>query len=236
MSKTNPIKNWSESDQPREKLLRSGAESLSNAELIAILLRTGVAGNKDVPSSSAIELGIKLLSLADNDLNRLAKLPLQTLVNQIKGIGDAKALTLIAALELGKRRESRQAEEIQTITCSKDIYQILKPKIGHLDYEEFWLILLNRANRIIYSAPFSKGGIAGTVVDVRLIFRRALEFTSSGIVIAHNHPSGNLRPSEQDLDITKKIKNGASLLEMKLLDHLIVTDNGYYSFADEGHI
>lgn len=234
MSEKRTIKEWSENDRPREKLLTQGPENLSDAELIAILFRVGVGASGENPGHTALGLAIRLLDLAQNDLNRLAKIPVKEITRQIKGIGEAKAITLIAGLELGRRRLSREAAELPTIRESKDIYLVLKSELGHLEHEESWLILLNRANRIIYSSRFSMGGIAGTVVDVRRILRKALEISASGIIIAHNHPSGNLSPSSQDKTITQKLNEAATIMEMKLLDHLIITHQKYFSFADEG--
>lgn len=221
------IKNWSEDDQPREKLMLKGKSVLSDAELIAILIGSGSK------NESAVELSKKILASVGNNLNELGKLNLSQLCN-FKGIGEAKAVTIIAAMELARRRRSEEVIELTKITSSKIIFEIMQPIIGELPHEEFWVLYLNNANKVIAKNQLSKGGMTGTVVDVRIIFKSALESGAVAIVLCHNHPSGNLKPSEADKEITKKVKIAGKSLDINVLDHLIVTQNGYYSFADEG--
>ncbi len=221
---------WKEEDKPREKLLLKGRHTLSDAELIAILLRTGT---KDL---NVLELSRRLLSNAGNDLNALGKMNVKDLLAQkdLKGLGETKAITLVAALELGRRRQSAEARELNKISVSKDAYDLLRPLMADLNEEEFRIILLNKANKVMAIELISTGGRTGTVVDSRVVFKAALLANATGIIVAHNHPSGNLSPSTEDINLTKKIKEAGNFLEIKLLDHLIITDNGYYSFADNG--
>ncbi len=221
------IKNWSEDDRPREKLMLKGKSVLSDAELIAILIGSGSK------NESAVELSKKILASVGNNLNELGKLNLSQLCN-FKGIGEAKAVTIIAAMELARRRRSEEVIELTKITSSKIIFEIMQPIIGELPHEEFWVLYLNNANKVIAKNQLSKGGMTGTVVDVRIIFKSALESGAVGILLCHNHPSGNLKPSEADIEITKKVKTAGKSLDINVLDHLIITQNGYYSFADEG--
>lgn len=221
------IKNWSEGDRPREKLLIKGKESLSDAELLAILIGSGSR------NESAVSLCKRILAETNHKLNQLAKLNIQQLM-EFKGIGEAKAITIIAALELGRRRRGEEALEQKKITSSKTVFDALQPIIGELPHEEFWVILLNNSNKIIHKFALSKGGITATLVDLRLLFKNALSFGAVSFILAHNHPSGTLKPSEADINITKRIKSGATTLDLKLLDHLIITEKTYYSFADEG--
>jgi DNA repair protein RadC len=221
------IKNWSEYDQPREKLMLKGKSVLSDAELIAILIGSGSR------NESAVELSKKILASVGNNLNELGKLNLSQLCN-FKGIGEAKAISIIAAMELARRRRSEEVVELTKVTSSKIIFEIMQPIIGELPHEEFWVLYLNNANKVIAKNQLSKGGMTGTVVDVRIIFKSALESGAVGIVLCHNHPSGNLKPSEADKEITKKVKTAGKSLDIIVLDHIIVTQNGYYSFADEG--
>jgi len=221
------IKNWSEDDRPREKLILKGKSVLSDAELIAILIGSGSK------NESAVELSKKILASVANNLNELGKLNLSQLCN-FKGIGEAKAVTIIAAMELARRRRSEEVIELTKITSSKIIFEIMQPIIGELPHEEFWVLYLNNANKVIAKNQLSKGGMTGTVVDVRIIFKSALESGAVGILLCHNHPSGNLKPSEVDIEITKKVKTAGKSLDINVLDHLIITQNGYYSFADEG--
>ena len=223
------IKNWSEDDKPREKLISKGKHALSDAELIAILLGSG---NR---TESAVQLAQRILKHANNNLADLSKMPLKEL-QQFKGIGEAKAITIIAATELGKRQSVQEVTTKQKIGSSKDAAQIFCSLLGDLPHEEFWIILLNRANKIISKQLISRGGITGTVADQRIIFKLAIENLAVGIILCHNHPSGNLTPSPEDKQLTQNIKTSAKLLDVTILDHLIVTDNGYYSFADEGLI
>lgn len=221
------IKNWASGDRPREKLIQKGKLALSDAELIAILIGSGNS------KESAVELGKRILGGSQNNLNNLGKLTLKQLT-QFNGIGEAKALSIIAAMELGRRRRSEEAIEKVKITSSNSVYELLQPNIGELAHEEFWILYLNNANKIIEQYQISKGGITGTLVDVRLTLRKALEVGAVSLILAHNHPSGNLNPSEADKQLTKKLKAAAESLDIKILDHIIVTEKSYFSFADEG--
>lgn len=220
------IKNWSDDDKPREKLMLKGKDSLSDAELLAILIGSGSR------NESAVALSQRILASVDS-LNSLGKMSINQLM-KFKGIGEAKAITIIAALELGRRRRAEEAPELKKITSSKTAFEIMKPIIGELPHEEFWVLFLNNSNKVISKSQLSKGGIAGTVVDARLIFKLALENGATGLILCHNHPSGSLIPSEADKQITKKIKTGGEVLDVKVLDHLIITESKYYSFVDEG--
>ena len=222
-----PISSWSEDDKPREKLIHKGKNALSDAELIAILIGSGSK------SESAVELSKRILSSIDNNLNALGKLSLKQLM-EFKGIGEAKAVAILSALELGRRRRSEETIELKKITSSKSIFEIIQPVIGELPHEEFWIIYLNNSNKVITKSQLSKGGITGTMVDTRLVFKNALESGATAIILAHNHPSGTLSPSDADKEITKKLKKAGESLDIKVLDHLIVTQNSYYSFLDEG--
>ena len=221
------IKSWAEEDRPREKLLQKGKRALSDAELIAILIGSGSA------NETAVELSKRILAGADNNLNQLGKMSVGELT-RYKGIGEAKAISIVAALELGARRQVSEAVVRSTITSSTDVYNMLSPVIADLPHEEFWVLYLNRANKVILKESVSQGGVSGTVADVRIIMKKALELLASGIILAHNHPSGNTKPSQADNNLTKRIRQAGELLEIQVLDHLIVTDNGYYSYADEG--
>lgn len=222
-----PIHSWSEDDKPREKLMLKGKSALSDAELVAILIGSG---SRD---ESAVELSKKILKSVDNNLNALGKLSVSQLMN-FKGIGEAKAISIIAALELGRRRRAEEAVELTKITSSKMIFEVMQPIIGELAHEEFWIVYLNNSNKIISKSQLSKGGITGTLVDVRLVFKLALEMGATGLILCHNHPSGALTPSDADKQITRKLKLAGDSLEIKVLDHLIVTENNYFSFVDEG--
>lgn len=222
-----PITNWHEDDKPREKLMLKGKQALSDAELIAILIGSGSR------NESAVQLSKRILSSVDNNLNALGKLSLQQLMN-FKGIGEAKAISIQAAMELGRRRRTEEAQELKKITSSKSIFEIMQPIIGELGHEEFWIIYLNNSNKVLSKSQLSKGGITGTLVDVRLVFKAALEMGAISIILSHNHPSGTLQPSEADKQITRKLKLAGESLDIRILDHLIITENHYYSFADEG--
>ena len=222
-----PITNWSEDDKPREKLMLKGKSVLSDAELIAILIGSGSR------SESAVDLSKRILASVDNNLNALGKLSLSQLM-QFKGIGEAKAISIIAALELGRRRRGEDAVELKKITSSKIIFEIMQPIIGELPHEEFWIIYMNNSNKVISKSQLSKGGITGTLVDVRIVFKTALEMGATALILCHNHPSGTLIPSDADKQITRKLKLAGDSLEIKVLDHLIVTETSYFSFADEG--
>jgi DNA repair protein RadC len=221
------IKNWSPEDRPREKLLIKGNQALSDAELIAILIGSGT------PKLSAVELSKQILQKVDNNLHDLARLSVKDLM-KFKGIGEAKAITIVAALELGRRRKDKDHDQKPKISNSRDAFEILKPNLMDLSKEEFWILCLNRANRVLNKKRVSEGGISGTVADPKVIYKLALEEGSSGIIVAHNHPSGNLQASQSDIDLTKKLKEAGKFLEITLLDHLIVANQKYLSFADEG--
>ncbi|MBE8727697.1 RadC family protein [Flavobacterium hungaricum] len=220
------IKNWSDDDKPREKLMLKGKNALSDAELIAILIGSGSR------NESAVDLSKRILNSVAN-LNALGKMTISQLIN-FKGIGEAKAITIIAALELGRRRRAEDSLELKKITSSKIAFEMMQPIIGELPHEEFWVLFLNNSNSVILKSQLSKGGIGGTVVDVRLVFKLALENFATGLILCHNHPSGNTTPSEADKQITKKIREAGDHLDVKVLDHLIITESKYYSFVDEG--
>ena len=222
-----PITNWSEDDRPREKLMLKGKSALSDAELIAILIGSGSR------NESAVDLSKRILASVDNNLNALGKLSISQLMT-FRGIGEAKAISIIAALELGRRRRSEEAVELKKVTSSKVIFEIMQPIIGELPHEEFWIIYMNNSNKVISKSQLSKGGITGTLVDVRIVFKTALEMGATALILCHNHPSGTLVPSEADKQITRKLKLAGESLEIKVLDHLIVTEASYFSFADEG--
>ena len=221
------ITDWAAEDRPREKLLEKGPSSLSDAELLAILISSGTR------EKSALDLGRELLGTAGNNLNVLGKLSISDLC-KLQGIGSARAVTIIAAMELGRRRKLSESPEVVQIKCSGDVAEIFQPLLSDLLHEEFWILYLNRSNRIITRMKLSQGGISGTVTDVRIVIKRAIECLASGIIVCHNHPSGNLNPSEADNKITQKIKDAALLMDIQLLDHLIISDREYYSFADNG--
>ncbi len=222
-----PIKNWAIDDRPREKMLLKGAESLSNSELLAILINNG---NRQ---KSALDLAKELLQLSQNNLNELGRRSLKE-IQQIKGIGAAKAITIAAALELGRRRHAEKSLEKATIHSSREVAQYLQAKMKDYPYEIFAVVFLNNANRITHFEIISRGGLTQTVADPRVIVKKALDANARSIIICHNHPSGNLTPSKSDETITLQIKQAALLFDIKLLDHLIVSEDGYYSFADEG--
>ena len=221
------IKSWAEDDRPREKLLLKGRHALSDAELIAILIGSGT---RDI---TAVDLSKQILKTYDNKLNNLGRLQIEDL-KKFKGIGEAKAVTILAALELGRRRREEPSHKKPRITSSKDAYEIIAPQLSDIDHEEFWILLLSRSHQVKDKICISRGGISGTVVDQRLVFKPALEKLASAIILCHNHPSGTLYPSEQDKMLTKKLVASSKLLEIPILDHLIYTDAGYFSFADEG--
>lgn len=221
------IKAWAEADRPREKLLLKGKHSLSDAELIAILIGSGNT------AETAVELSKRILGKVSNDLHELGKLSLKELM-KFKGIGEAKAISIVAALELGKRNREAEVIKKEKVTSSRDVAELFQSMIGDISHEEFWVLMLNRANRIISRISISRGGVAGTVVDTRMIFKSAIEHLASSIILCHNHPSGNVQPSDTDIKITKKIKDAGALLEIAVLDHIIVAEKSFYSFADEG--
>ncbi|MBS1505784.1 MAG: DNA repair protein RadC [Bacteroidetes bacterium] len=223
------IKSWSPEDRPREKLLLKGTSALSDAELIAILLGSGTT------KLSAVDVAKKVLAHVDNNLDSLAKLTVKELM-KAKGIGEARAITIVAALELGRRRKDQSPDEKPKIDGSKTAVELIRGELMDLPHEEFWVLLLNRANRLIKKKKISEGGVSGTVADPKIIFKLAVEELASAIIVAHNHPSGNMKPSESDITLTKKIKEAGKLLDISLLDHLIIARDKYYSFADEGVI
>ncbi|WP_258103953.1 DNA repair protein RadC [Marinoscillum sp. MHG1-6] len=220
------IKHWAEEDRPREKLLLKGKASLSDAELIGILIGSGTK------TLSAVDVAKIILHATENNLNKLAKLSVKDLI-KFKGIGEAKAISIVSALELGRRRKSETPTAKPTIQQSRDVYEYIRPELLDLRHEEFWILLLKRNNEIIKKKRISAGGISGTFVDVRIILKSALEEMASSIILIHNHPSGNLKPSQADLSLTRKIKEAGATMDIPVLDHIIFTDNGYLSFADE---
>lgn len=222
------IKSWAEEDRPREKFLLKGKSALSDAELIAILLRTGVKG------SSALDIAKKILVKVDGNLNELGKLSVNELKKLEKGLGDTKAITIAAALELGRRRQSSAIREKPQIKSSRDSFDYIYPEIADLPHEKFFVIYLNKSNRVITHKDISSGGISGTVADLKIILKHSVELLASSIIAVHNHPSGNLKPSQADIDLTRKLKEACGMLDQHLLDHVIVGDGHYYSFADEG--
>jgi len=219
------IKNWSDDDKPREKLVHKGRSVLSDAELVAILIGSGSR------NESAVELSKRILASVNNNLNELGKLSPKQLM-KFKGIGEAKAVTIAAALEMGRRRRGEGNQKISKISSSQDAYEIFRPVIGELEHEEFWILYLNNANKVLLSSQLSKGGLTGTLVDVRIVMKQALELGAVGLILGHNHPSGTLKPSQADKEVTQKLKLAAQALDIKVLDHLIVTQKQYYSFAD----
>ncbi len=225
-AKTN-IKAWAEEDRPREKMLLKGKSTLSEAELLAIIISSGSQEH------SAVELSKIILSESNNNLNDLAKLSINDL-QKFKGIGEAKAISIVAALELGRRRKNTDSLEKPRIKKAADAYNYLKQYMLDLDHEQFWIILLKRNLEIIKAVQISAGGVAGTVVDIKIIFKHVVENLASGIVLSHNHPSGNLNPSKQDEVLTMKIKQSADIMDIILMDHVIFTDNGFFSFQEEG--
>jgi DNA repair protein RadC len=222
-----PITEWAESDRPREKLLEKGRGVLSDAELIGILIGSGSK------NETAVELARRILSSVGNDLNALGKLNVAELC-KFNGIGEAKAISIIAALELGRRRKIVDAPQRIKISNSKSVFDAVGPQISDLLHEEFWVLYLDRSNHIIRKTNISKGGVSGTVVDARIIFKQAIENLASAIVLCHNHPSGNLKPSEEDIRITKKLKEAGKLVDIAIIDHIIIAGNNFFSFADEG--
>jgi len=225
--KQNSIKNWAEEDRPREKLSLKGKNTLSDAELLAILIGSGSR------NETAVELSKRILQEYNNNWNDLAKLSISDLCN-FKGIGEAKAISIITALEIGKRRSSQSVFELPRISSAEEAFPYLFSFLGDLPHEEFWVVFLNRANKIIGKEQMSKGGIAGTVVDIRLILKKSIENSASAIIVAHNHPSGNLKPSEADISLTKKLLQSCKILDIELFDHLIIGNNDFFSFKEAG--
>jgi DNA repair protein RadC len=221
------IKSWAEEDRPREKLSAQGRRALTDAELIAILIGSGSR------TESAVELSKRILHHYDNDLNKLAKASINELSN-FRGIGEAKAISIIAALEIGRRRNETEVKATETILSSKDAYQIMRRHLVDLNHEEFWIILTGRSGKVLGKELISRGGLSGTVADPKVIFYIALQHQASAIILVHNHPSGNLKPSHQDISLTKNIAAAGKMLDITISDHLIIGDNGFYSFGDEG--
>jgi DNA repair protein RadC len=223
------IKEWAVEDRPREKLLKKGVQSLSDAEIIALLIGSGTK------NETAVELSKKVLKSTNNNLNELGKLNVPDLT-KMKGIGEAKAITILAALELGRRRKISEIITKKKISQSKDIFELFQPIIGDLPHEEFWILLLNRSNNIIERIKISQGGVSGTVIDVKIILKQAIEKLASSVILCHNHPSGNKNPSNADDSITQKLKSAAELLDIQVLDHIIIANVDYFSYADEGKL
>lgn len=223
----NTFQSWAPNDRPREKLLLLGRSSLSDAELLAILLGSGSMG------TNAVDVARSLLKKAGQNLNTLAEFSASELMQQ-KGIGEAKAMTILAAMELARRRRMQEPARFSRLNCSRDAHELLCPEFIGLRHEEFWVLMVNRANGIIGKKRISIGGVSGTVADPRIIFRTAIESLASGIIVAHNHPSGNLKPSKEDISLTGKLKDGGKMLDIQFIDHLIISGNNYYSFADSG--
>lgn len=224
------IKDWAEEDRPREKLLLKGVSSLSDAELLAILIGSG---NKN---ETAVELSQRILFSVSNSLNHLGKLGVKDMIKNFNGIGEAKAITIIAAMELGRRRKSEERNALPQISSSEDVYTLLSPVLSDLPHEETWLLLLNKANRVIKKWQVSKGGISGTVVDIRMIMKEAIDSLASGMILCHNHPSGNINPSAGDDVITYKLHEAGKIMDIHLLDHIIIGDRYYYSYLDKGRL
>jgi DNA repair protein RadC len=222
-----PISQWQEEDRPREKLTLKGKGTLLNHELLAILIGSGT------PKVSAVDLCAEILNYVNNDLIQLGKLSVLDL-QKFKGIGEAKAVSIVAAMELGRRRQAENLGQVNTIKSSKDIYAVLLADLSDLISEEFWVIFLNHRNKIIGKEKISAGGLTATIVDVRMLYKSALERLATSIILAHNHPSGTLKPSQADIRLTNKIKEAGQILDVQVLDHIIISDAGYYSFADEG--
>ena len=223
------ITQWAEEDRPREKMMMHGASALSNAELLAILIGSGNA------EESAVELMRKVLNDYHNNLNELGKASIDDLC-RYKGIGSAKAISILAASELGKRRKEEAVKERVTILSSKDVYDCFYPLMCDLPTEEFWVLMLSRSNRVIYEERLSQGGTASTVVDIKLLFKSVIDKLASGIILVHNHPSGNCTPSQEDDRLTHRIKDAGTLLDIKVFDHIIITPNNYYSYADNSRL
>ena len=221
------IKFLAEDDRPREKFLLKGKSALSDSELLAIILGSG--NNED----SAVELARKILASVDYNWQKLSKLSIKDLI-KFKGIGEAKAISVAAALEIGRRKAAQEIPEKEKVTSVNDLYKIFSQYLSDLQTEEFWAIFLDQKNHVIYKTQISKGGISGTLVDVRVIFRIAIEHFATSVVVAHNHPTGNLTPSQPDISITRRIKEAGDLLDIKLLDHLIIGENSFFSFSEQG--
>lgn len=223
------ILSWAEEDRPREKLMSKGKAALTDAELLAIIMGSGT---RDL---SAVDLAKMILASVNNNLHELAKQSLSDLT-KFKGIGEAKAIAIISTLELGRRRKESEVLKREKIGSSADVHDCMRPHLMDLPHEEFWILLLSRSNEVMKKVQISSGGVSGTVADPKIIFKEALSVLASGLILVHNHPSGNLKPSDADIALTKKIKAGGSYLDLPVLDHVIFTNDGYFSFADEGMI
>lgn len=229
MSKFKSITNWAEDDRPREKLLKNGRDTLSVAELIAIILGSG---SRD---ESAVDLAKRILTHYDNSLNKLSRASVQELCKEFKGVGVAKAVSIVAIMELSSRKSSETSDSF-SISCSKDACKVFSGRLSDLPHEEFWIALLNNRNKVLSVQRISSGGIRGTVTDKSILLKKAIEYLATGIIICHNHPSGSLEPSEQDIRITKSLKESCDILDINLLDHIIIGGNSYFSFADSGYL
>lgn len=223
------LKSWAVEERPREKVMANGIQYLSDAELLAILMGSGTR------NTTAVELARKILGGVSNNLHELGRQSISDL-QKVKGVGPAKAISLIAAMELGRRRSGAHQVDKIPVKSSETVFQVFHPLMGDLEHEEFWLLMLNRANRVLGRFKVSQGGLSGTVIDTRIILKKALDNLASSIIVCHNHPSGNMQPSDADVKITEKLKKAAEMLEIKLLDHIIIADKSYFSFADEGLI
>jgi DNA repair protein RadC len=223
------IRNWAVEDRPREKMLARGIQILSDAELIALLIGSGTR------KFSAVDLARQIMNMAGNNLDKLGKYSVTDL-KKLKGIGQARAISIVAALELGRRRKLADAPACTKINGSSDVYSLMVPVLGDLVHEEFWVLFLNRSNKVIEKQKISQGGITGTVTDIRLILKTAIDNLAISMILCHNHPSGNLQPSDADISITRRLKEASSLMDISLLDHLIIAGKSYYSFADENLI
>jgi DNA repair protein RadC len=223
------IRDWAVEDRPREKLIAKGLHSLSDSELIALLIGSGTR------KISAVELARQIMNRAENNLDKLAKFSVSDL-RKLKGIGLARAISIVAALELGRRRKLADSPVPDKITGSADVFNLMYPLLSDLFHEEFWILIMNRSNKIIEKRRISQGGITGTVTDIRMILKMAIENLATSLILCHNHPSGNLQPSDADITITRRLKESATLMDIALLDHIIVAGKGYYSFADENLI
>lgn len=224
-----PMKDWSSEEQPREKLRHLGRKSLTNSELLAIVIRSGT------PQFSALDIAKKVLESVENDLNQLSRKSIEDLI-RFPGIGKAKATEILAVMELVRRKQQSKIPDKALIKCSGDAYSLLSPIFMDLDHEEFYALYLSRANRVIKTVQISQGGISGTVADGKLIFNYGLESKASGIILAHNHPSGNTTPSVADVHLTNSLKKFGEFIDVQILDHIIITGNNYFSFADEGRL
>ena len=227
--KSQALKTWAVEERPREKVMANGVQYLSDSELLAILMGSGTK------NMTAVELARNVLRTVGNSLHELGRQSVGDLV-KIKGVGPAKAISVLAAMELGRRRSGLHQTEKIPVKSSKTVFSLFHPLLGDLEHEEFWLLMLNRANKVLGRFKVSQGGLSGTVIDTRIILKKALDNLSSSIIVCHNHPSGNNQPSDADVKITEKLKKAAEMLEIKLLDHIIIADKSYFSFADEGLI